>query len=174
MTFSSFIKQLARIVLKPLSFVPALLIMYMIYSFSAQDSIQSSALSAGITYKAVTTIDRFFDMELTPAQTSRVTAKAEHYVRKLAHFSEYFLLAVSIALPLYVYGIRGIFLVLVAGVICCGYAFFDEFHQLFVSGRNGSYKDVLIDSCGALCGIIFVRVFGFIARHTIFYHLSKE
>lgn len=174
MTFSSFMKQLARVLLKPLSFIPALLIMYMIYSFSAQDSVQSSALSSSVTYKAVITIDRFFDMQLTQAQTSRVVAKAEHYVRKLAHFGEYFLLAVSIALPFYVYGLRGILLVLVAGIICSGYAFFDEFHQLFVSGRSASYKDVLIDSCGALCGIIFVRIFGFIGRHTIFYSLHKS
>ena len=80
MTFSSFMKQLARVLLKPLSFIPALLIMYMIYSFSAQDSVQSSALSSSVTYKAVITMDRFFDMQLTQAQTSRVVAKAEHYV----------------------------------------------------------------------------------------------
>lgn len=174
MTFSSFMKALTRILLKPLSFVPALFIMYMIYSFSAQTSVQSSALSAGVTYKAVVTADRFFDMRLTKEQTDRVTAKAEHYVRKLAHFTEYFLLAVSLALPLYVYGLRGFWLLLIAGTLCIGYATFDEFHQFFVSGRSASYKDVFIDSMGAVCGIIFVRVFGFIARHTIFYHLRKD
>ena len=48
-----------------------------------------------------------------------------------------------------------------------GFAALDEFHQLFVEGRAGSLKDVLIDSCGSLTGIIFVRIFGYIGRKTI-------
>jgi VanZ family protein len=95
-------------------------------------------------------------------------------VRKLAHFSEYFLLAVSIAIPLYVYRVRGIWLVLIAGIICVAFASSDEFHQLFVSGRGASVRDVLIDSSGSLVGIIFVRIFGYIARKTIFEPLSHH
>jgi VanZ family protein len=77
-------------------------------------------------------------------------------------------LAVSIAIPLYVYGLRGILLVLAAGVICVGVASSDEFHQLFVYGRGASVKDVLIDSSGAFVGIYFVRIFGYIARKAFF------
>ena len=30
----------------------------------------------------------------------------------------------------------------------------DEIHQMFVPGREGKVFDVLIDSCGAFCGIM--------------------
>lgn len=167
-------KTFLRIVLKPLSFVPALIIMYMIYSFSAQDGVTSSHTSGRVTVKIVQTVDKVFDMQLTQEQIRRAQRKTEHYIRKCAHFGEYMLLAISIALPLYVYGLRGILLVFVAGAICVGYASFDEFHQLSVSGRSGSKKDVLIDSLGSFAGIYFVRMFGCFLRYTIFNKLCTR
>lgn len=174
MKYNIFVKKLLRFLLKPLSFIPAILVMYMIYSFSAQDAVQSSRLSAGFTYKFVQTMDKSLDMRLTKEQTVRIVNKAEHYIRKLAHFTEYFLLAVTFSLPLYVYGLRGPLLVLIAGLFCIGYASFDEFHQLFVSGRSGSYKDVLIDSSGSILGIFFVRILGCFCRNTIFFQLGND
>ena len=34
------------------------------------------------------------------------------------------------------------------------YAATDEFHQLFVAGRSGQIKDVLIDTIGACIGLL--------------------
>ena len=127
-----------------------------------------------MTYKAVSVADRALDLELTDKQISRCIRKIHYYVRKLAHFSEYFLLAVSIAVPLYVYGVRGMWLVLTAGILCVSYAALDEFHQYFVRGRGCSARDVLIDSCGALIGILFVRILGYIGRKTIFEPLCRH
>lgn len=53
MTFQIFIKTLLRFILKPLSFIPALVMMYIIFSFSAQDGAASASLSYKVTYKAV-------------------------------------------------------------------------------------------------------------------------
>ena len=39
------------------------------------------------------------------------------------------------------------------------YAISDEIHQLFVPGRSGQVRDVLIDSAGSLLGIIIVMAF---------------
>ena len=72
------------------------------------------------------------------------------------------------ALPLYVYGIRGIWLILTGSIFCFGFAAFDEMHQLFVNGRSGQIKDVILDSSGALTGIISVRILGYIFRKCIF------
>ena len=44
--------------------------------------------------------------------------------------------------------------VLIAQLISTGYASTDEIHQLFVPGREGKVFDVMIDSCGAFCGIM--------------------
>ena len=54
-----------------------------------------------------------------------------YYVRKAAHMTEYFLLAIAISLPLYVYRVRGFWLMLLAGMICVGFAGLDEYHQSF-------------------------------------------
>jgi VanZ family protein len=154
--------------LKPLSFVPALLMMYIIFSFSAQDGTTSANLSYRVSYTAVEAADKALDLQLTDRQISSCINKIHFYVRKLAHFSEYFLLAVSISFPLYVYGLRGIWLVIASGLICVVFASLDETHQLFVNGRGASVRDVVIDSCGSFTGIIFVRIFGYIGRKTIF------
>ena len=37
-------------------------------------------------------------------------------------------------------------------------AIFDEYHQLFVDGRDGTIKDVLIDLIGIVVVLIIVRV----------------
>ena len=40
-----FFKTLLRFILKPLSFLPAIIMMYVIFNFSAQDGADSAALS---------------------------------------------------------------------------------------------------------------------------------
>lgn len=174
MTLNKFIKTLLRFILKPLSFIPALLMMYTIFSFSAQDGTTSANLSYKVSYKAVSIADRALDLDLSDKQISRCIRKIHFYVRKLAHFTEYFLLAITVAFPLYVYGIRGFWLVIAGGILCVGFAALDELHQYFVSGRSCSVRDVMIDSCGSLLGILFVRIFGYIGRKTIFEPLSTH
>lgn len=156
-----------RFFIKPLSFIPALIMMYIIFSFSAQDGAASSKLSYKVSHKIVSTADRALDLDLTEKQINRCIRKIHFYVRKLAHFTEYFLLAVSVSVPLYAYGIRGIWLVMTSGILCAGFAGLDELHQFFVQGRGASVRDVAIDSCGSLIGIFTVRICGYICRMSI-------
>lgn len=72
----------------------------------------------------------------TAQEEAQYIQKIQHPVRKLAHMTEYFLLAVSVSFPLYVYGVRGIWLLLLAGGFCVGFAALDEYHQSFVAGRG--------------------------------------
>ena len=169
-----FIKTLLRCLLKPLSFVPALVMMYVIFGLSAQDGQTSGQLSYKVTKAAVEVADEAADMELSQEQILHYTDRLHPYVRKLAHFTEYLLLAMSVALPLYVYGLRGIPLVFVAGIFCVGFAFLDEYHQSFVAGRGPSKRDVMIDSFGSFVGILITRIIGFIGRKTVFAPLAKK
>lgn len=153
--------------IKPLSLLPAIAMMYIIFTLSAQDGAASSKLSYGVSFDFVSAVDRILDLELTPKQINRCISKIHYYVRKLAHVTEYFLLAVSISIPIYVYGIRGIWIILTSGILCVGFAALDEMHQFFVAGRGAAVKDVFIDSFGSLLGIIFVRIFGYIVRKCI-------
>ena len=58
-----------------------------------------------------------------------------------------------------------LWLILLAGVLCVGFAGFDEYHQSLVEGRGPSVKDVLIDSAGAGLGILLVQAFCWSTLH---------
>lgn len=157
-----------RAILKPFSFLPALLLMYMIYSFSAQPGDISAQLSYKVSYKIVITVDQALDAGMEDWEIETWVYRIHGAVRKLAHMAEYFALAVAVAFPLYVYGVRGIWLMLLAGAICVGFACGDEYHQSFVEGRGPSKRDVAIDAFGVFWGIILVRIVGWTGRKTIF------
>ncbi len=146
-------------VLKPLSFLPAILIMYVIFTFSGQTGDVSSQLSYRVSCEVVR-IEGMLTGQHYDDYTIAVRADAIHgTVRKAAHVTEYFLLAVAVSFPFYVYGLRGIPLVILTMLICVAYAGIDEYHQAFVSDRTSTSRDVLIDSCGALAGVLVVRIF---------------
>ena len=44
-------------------------------------------------------------------------------------------------------------------IVCALYAASDEFHQLFISGRSGEIRDIMIDSCAAMVGIFIISIF---------------
>ena len=143
---------------KPLSFIPAILIMYMIYSFSAQLGEVSSSTSYKVSESIVSTYNKVTQQNWESWQIQEKANQINKYVRKGAHVTEYFLLAVAVSFPLYVYGVRGILLMLLAG---------DERHQAMVAGRVSTPRDVGIDSIGIFIGIILVRILGWSARVSV-------
>ena len=98
------IKAFLRSLLKPFSFVPALLMMYLIFSFSAQDGTTSGNLSYKVSEIIVETANDAFDLHWSSSEIKQHIKEIHHPVRKLAHMTEYFLLAISVSFPLYVYG----------------------------------------------------------------------
>ena len=151
--------------LKPFSFTPAILMMCVIYSFSAQTGDVSGALSYKISYQIVETKNEILASGKSLEQLSQEAAGIEFYVRKAAHMTEYCLLAISISFPFYVYGVRGIWLMLLAGIVCVGFAGLDEYHQSFVDARTSAVKDVGIDSIGVTAGILLVQAFCWSTLH---------
>ena len=79
-----------------------------------------------------------------------------HYVRKTAHFTEFALLGVLSFLTVYLFRpkkARFLFYVL-PPVVCVLTAIADESIQSGVSGRSSEWADVLLDSAGAITGIL--------------------
>ena len=77
-------------------------------------------------------------------------------VRKTAHFTVYTILGVLVYLFTRTFEGKNWKKVLISIGFAFLYACSDELHQLFVSGRSGEIKDILIDSCGATFGVIIV------------------
>ena len=75
-------------------------------------------------------------------------------IRKMAHFSIFFLLGVNFCWLLGMLCKRKIFLRALAIAACV--ATIDESIQRFVPGRYGCLSDLLLDSCGAMAGICFL------------------
>ena len=81
---------------------------------------------------------------------------AEFLIRKSAHMFLYFVLAILIYMSIskgnsYRYYI-------LAFVLSAMYACSDEIHQLFIVGRSGEIRDVLVDSTGALIGLLLIFI----------------
>lgn len=77
-------------------------------------------------------------------------------VRKSAHIFAYFVLGVLTFRALRQTDLAR--LVLWTAIICAIYAVTDEFHQLFVPGRSGEVRDILIDTVAATTGVILTRL----------------
>ncbi len=169
-----YIKQTLRFVLKPLSFVPAIFMMCLIFTLSAQDAEESSQLSYEVGVKVLTIANEKLEKGWTRQHIEHLSRYGQHFIRKTAHFTEYFMLAVTVAFPLYVYGVRGLWLVFSAGIFCVGFACLDEYHQSFVAGRSPQRRDVIIDSCGIFLGIIVTRIVSWTGMMTVFRPLVNK
>ena len=139
--------------------------MVLIYNFSSQSGSSSGELSYKVSYEIVETRDYLLDTRLSEWELSEQAHGIHYSVRKAAHITEFFILAICMSFPLYVYGIRGIWLLILGFLLSTGYAGLDEFHQSFVSGRAASARDVFIDSIGIFLGCILVQAFCWSVSH---------
>ncbi len=82
-------------------------------------------------------------------------------LRKVMHGFVYFVLALVILFGINYYqnNKRYLLSVIITIVVIIIAASFDEFHQTFVSGRDGNIKDVIIDTTGALIGIFIFSTY---------------
>lgn len=75
-------------------------------------------------------------------------------VRKAAHISAYFILGILLFNLLKEYGLGVKKIIFISIAIAMLYACTDELHQMFVPGRSGEVRDVLIDTAGAAVGVV--------------------
>ena len=125
-----------------------------IFSFSLQPADTSSQLSSGfgrwlIGVFAPNLIEK---LEMMPAEQ---LSHLHFLLRKCAHFTEYLVLGVLVMLSLQQTKVRRNMLIGIA--ICTLVASIDETIQLFVNGRSGQISDVLLDSVGAMVGLLFIK-----------------
>lgn len=124
---------------------------FVIFSFSAEDADESKETSEGFISAVCQLIVPEFD-DFKGAEREEFIEKLQFGVRKAAHFTAYAILGFLSWLALYGIkrGRRYLFSVGFSFLYACS----DEIHQLFVSGRSGQFRDVLIDTGGAMSGAL--------------------
>ena len=75
-------------------------------------------------------------------------------VRKAAHISAYFILGILLFSLLKEHGLGVKKIIFISIAIAMLYACTDEVHQMFVPGRSGEVRDVVIDTAGAAVGVV--------------------
>lgn len=135
---------------KIVSFLAVILWMGLIFYLSAQPVEQSNNLSKKVTEVVVETVEKI-------APTTQLDfGRANHILRKNAHFFAYLVLGILVTNLLRLSKICMFKSIIFALIICLIYAISDEFHQLFVPGRGGQIRDVIIDTTGATTGILLL------------------
>ena len=158
-----------------LSHILLVLRMYVIFGFSAQNGESSGGLSAKLCLWIVTTLNNLFHIGWGELQLAEFAGLLGYPVRKLAHMTEFGILAMLFYWVFSFYPkIRGNVETYVsqsgfradapskkkhylfAFFSTVLYAGLDEFHQLFIPDRSGNLFDVCVDSTGALLALLFI------------------
>ena len=135
--------------------IPVIIMIFLIHSFSNQNGEESSGLSTKAAYIVIDIADEIGIVDAQDPQIRQMYVDNIHfYIRKAAHMSEYAFLAVLVYIALFVDCVRFKLNGILAGSFVFLVSVSDEFHQMYVPGRCGTYKDVIIDMCGCIVAII--------------------
>lgn len=122
-----------------------------IFLFSAQNGDTSGGISMRVSERCVEFINSISGGQWTETMQHRLAVLFEHPIRKTAHFMEYALMGCL------VWGVwrpwrSRLGRIVIPWVFVSAAA--DEFHQLFVAGRDGNVLDVLLDTAGGCFGLL--------------------
>ena len=125
---------------------------------SNQPADDSTKLSDGVIEKTIGNIYKITHKNTTEEKLIEIKRKYAHPTRKTAHFTIYLILGLLVGTLLKEYNIKTKQIIIYGVLICMTYAISDEIHQIFVIGRSGEIKDVLIDTCGSTTGILLSNI----------------
>lgn len=137
-----------------LSLLLTMSVLVVIFCFSAQSATDSNGVSRSFT--------RFLAEKMPWLMTKITLRQLNRLLRKLAHFTLYFLLGCGLtgllrarekALPALI--------AVPIGALC---AALDELHQSVVPGRGPGVWDVVLDTCGVTVAVGLILLCAFIAR----------
>lgn len=118
-----------------------------IYYNSSKTGLESNKMS----YKVVNTIA---NKNVAEERGSYFGGSFNKFIRKNAHLIEYFVLSILLGIVFFRYNKRGIDGVVYILFVVLLFALSDEFHQLYVEGRNSKVIDIVIDFVGGVIGTI--------------------
>ena len=132
-------------------YLPSICMLVVIFGFSSQNGHQSGSLSDAIYYSLNALVTLPFSKD-----------SMVFVIRKCAHMTEFGLLALTLYYGMYKNVHTKLFIkaILLTFVFAC----MDEFHQLFISGRAGQFRDVLIDTTGGLLFLCLLQLIRYLKR----------
>lgn len=127
-------------------------VMVCIFIFSCENADNSSDTSGRFVKFIIRIFYEDYD-EMAVSEQERIWDSISHIIRKTAHFT------IFAALGFLAFLTSGQKKLLCKGtaavLVFCGlYAVSDEIHQYFVPGRACMVRDILLDTCGSLTGIV--------------------
>lgn len=138
--------------------------MVLIFVLSGENADDSSQTSGKAVIKLISLFIPNFE-ELSESAQREIINMCQFIVRKTAHFAIYAILGVlSVLNTVTLEKISLAKRFIISALFCLVYAISDEIHQLFVPGRSGEIRDVLIDFTGALIGILFTMLLVYLLK----------
>lgn len=136
-----------------ISVILAVICIIVIFIFSSQNCVDTNSLSYAVTSKLTGMIFSGYD-QLDAGTKYVITQQMNSFVRKMAHFSLFFILGFVSALSVFLATHKYLKSFVSGIIICLIYGSLDEIHQMYVPGRTPLVRDVIIDTAGGLCGIV--------------------
>ena len=128
--------------------------MGVIFYFSSMSSSKSDNQSNGFIHRTVIKVVKVFKSDLTDSDEALITKYVVYPIRKYAHIFEYFVLYILVFLFINCYDLDLKRKIIYSMIVCVLYACSDEIHQMLVPGRDGSIRDVFVDSFGSSIGFL--------------------
>ena len=140
---------------KTISFIVLILWMIVIFSFSSADANKSTGTSDKVITTMIEIKDKITNNETPNNEKEIIVKNSSFYIRKIAHITEYLILGFLMFNLLKQYSVTNIYYAIGLSIL---YSCTDEFHQLFINGRSGSIRDILIDTIGILIGTYLYKL----------------
>lgn len=143
-------------------------VVYSIYRLSSENGYESNERSEIVTEKIKSEVSTRLE---TGENGIALSEKIKYFVimhspygsdwnaniRKLAHFSIYFILACMVYITLAILKVNKTMRFILTIGFCFCFAFADEYHQSF-TGRTSSMSDVYLDTFGSLCATCMLTI----------------
>ena len=129
--------------------------MIIIFLFSNQPANESGRLSNSFINNTIVKVYEIFNGKISSEKRIEIIEKYSFYVRKLAHFTIYFILGILCFCYFKDFTKHPI---IYSILLCFLYACTDEIHQYFIKGRSASFFDVIIDTIGSNFSILISNI----------------
>lgn len=155
-------KEILKHVVRYILMILIIIVCCKIYHFSSETGTSSSERSGKVA-KAIVMMSKE-NKNLSEEKIAKKVETIQPIVRKTAHFSVYMLLGLLLMCCSETFKGKNIIKFDISIILAFLYACSDELHQLLIQGRSGEFRDVSIDTTGALLGILIILLVSIIIQ----------